>query len=204
MLVERTSIAAGRLARVLLDGYTINLGYIGTEVLNGAYYSLPYDVLNDFAPISPLVTAPVLFFARNTLPAANLTELIAWLRANPNRASAGRATLPYHLVAALFQKETGTQFAIILYRGGAPAVQDLLAGQIDLVISTPDKLPFVKAGSIKALAGDTRLAVAPDVPTFAEMGLPALTYRLVWTVRAQGNSGGNYRQAQCCGDGGSR
>lgn len=76
----------------------------------------------NFAPISPLVTAPVRFFARNTLPAANLTELIAWLRANLNRASAGRATLPYHLVAALFQKETGTQFAIVPYRGGAPAV----------------------------------------------------------------------------------
>jgi tripartite-type tricarboxylate transporter receptor subunit TctC len=170
----KTAHVACRVARARPDGYTINLGYIGTQVFNGAYYSLPYDVLNDFAPVSPVVTAPVLLFARN----GNLTELIAWLKANPNRASAGRATLPYHLVAALFQKETGKQFAIIPYRGGAPAVQDLLAGQIDLVISTPDKLSFVKAARIKALAvtSDTRLAVAPDVPTFAEMELPALTY----------------------------
>jgi tripartite-type tricarboxylate transporter receptor subunit TctC len=154
------------------------LGHIGPNVLNGAYFSLPYDVLNDLAPISPLVTGPVLLFARKTLPASNLAELIAWLRANPNRASAGRATLPYHLIAALFQKETGTQFAIIPYRGGAPASQDLVAGQIDLLISPSDKLPMVRAGSIKAIAvtSDTRMAVALDIPTFAEMGLPALTY----------------------------
>ena len=165
------SVAAGRVARARPDGYTINLGYIGTQVLNGAYYSLPYDVLNDFAPISPLVTLPALLFARKTLPASNLTELIAWLKLNPNRASVGRATLPYHLIAALFQKETGTQFAMIPYRGSAPAVQDLLAGQIDLMISSPDKLPLVRDGSIKAFAvtSDTRIAAAPDVPTFVEM-----------------------------------
>ena len=95
------------------DGYTITLGSIGTQVLNGAYYSLPYDVLNDFAPISPLVTLPALLFARKTLPASNLTELIAWLKLNPNRASVGRATLPYHLIAALFQKVDSTTQCII-------------------------------------------------------------------------------------------
>jgi tripartite-type tricarboxylate transporter receptor subunit TctC len=89
-------------------------------VLNGAYYSLPYDVLNDFAPISPLVTNPVLLFARKTLPASNLTELIAWLKLNPNRASVGRAALPFHLVAALFQKETGTQFCHYPLSGRRP------------------------------------------------------------------------------------
>ena len=177
------SVAAGRVARARPDGYMINLGSIGPQVLNGAYYSLPYDVLNDFAPISPLVTFPALFFARKTLPASNLTELIAWLKLNPNRASVGRATLPYHLIAALFQKETGTQFAIIPYRGGAPAVQDLLAGQIDLVISAPDKLPLARDGIIKvfAVTSDTRIAAAPDVPTFVEMGLPALSYS-DWTA----------------------
>ena len=134
--------------------------------------------MNDFAPISTLVTSPVLLYARKTLPAGNLTELIAWLKSNPNRATLGRAALPYHLVAAFFQKETGTQFAIIPYRGGAPAVQDLLASQIDLVISPPDKLPLVRDGRIKALAvtSDTRIAAAPDVPTFIEMSLPALSY----------------------------
>ena len=172
------SVAAGRVARARPDGYTINLGYIGTQVLNGAYYSLPYDVLNDFAPISPLVTNPVLLFARKTLPASNLNELIAWLKLNPNRVSIGRASLPSHLVVALFQKETGTQFAMIPYRGSAPAVQDLLAGQIDFMISSPDKLPLVRDGSIKVFAAtsDTRIAAAPDVPTFVEMGLPAISY----------------------------
>ena len=177
------SVAAGRVARARPDGYMINLGSIGPQVLNGAYYSLPYDVLNDFAPISPLVTLPALLFARKTLPASNLTELIAWLKLNPNRASVGRATLLYHLIATLFQKETGTQFAIIPYRGGASAVQDLLAGQIDLVISAPDKLPLARDGSIKvfAVTSDTRIAAAPDVPTFVEMGLPALSYS-EWTA----------------------
>jgi len=167
------SVAAGRVARARPDGYTINLGSIGPQVLNGAY-----DVLNDFAPISPLVTLPALLFARKTLPASNLTELIAWLKLNPNRVSIGRASLPSHLVAALFQKETGTQFAMIPYRGSAPAVQDLLAGQIDLMISSPDKLPLVRDGSIKVFAAtsDTRIAAAPDVPTFVEMGLPAISY----------------------------
>ena len=177
------SVAAGRVARARPDGYTITLGSIGTQVLNGAYYSLPYDVLNDFAPISPLVTLPALLFARKTLPASNLTELIDWLKLNPNTASVGRATLLYHLIATLFQKETGTQFAIIPYRGGASAVQDLLAGQIDLVISAPDKLPLARDGSIKvfAVTSDTRVAAAPDVPTFVEMGLPALSYS-DWTA----------------------
>ena len=177
------SVAAGRVARARPDGYTITLGSIGTQVLNGAYYSLPYDVLNDFAPISPLVTLPALLFARKTLPASNLTELIDWLKLNPNMASVGRATLLYHLIATLFQKETGTQFAIIPYRGGASAVQDLLAGQIDLVISAPDKLPLARDGSIKvfAVTSDTRIAAAPDVPTFVEMGLPALSYS-DWTA----------------------
>ena len=82
------SIGAGRAARARPDGYTIDLGFMGTHVLNGAFYSLPYDVLNDFAPISPLVTVPFVLFARKTMPAKDLNELIAWLKANPNKASA--------------------------------------------------------------------------------------------------------------------
>ena len=151
---------------------------MGTHVLNGAFYSLPYDVLNDFAPISPLVTVPYVLFARKTMPAKDLNELIAWLKANPNKASAGITSVGYRLLAAFFQKETGTQFALVPYRGGAPAMQDLVAGQIDLLFGTPDQLPLMRAGSIKAYAvtSDTRLALAPDIPTFAEMGLPALSY----------------------------
>jgi hypothetical protein len=114
-----------------------------------------------------------------TMPATNLNELIGWLKANPNsKASAGIASVERRLVAAFFQKETGTNFALIPYRGTAPAMQDLVAGQIDLLIDTPIQLPLVRAGSIKAYAvtSDTRLALAPDIPTFAEMGLPTLSY----------------------------
>jgi tripartite-type tricarboxylate transporter receptor subunit TctC len=146
--------------------------------LNGAFYSLPYDVLNDFAPISPLVTTSVVFFARKMMPAKDLSELIAWLKTNPNKASVGTYTAGARLQTALFQKETGTQFIVVPYRGVAPAIQDLVAGQIDLSFAPPDYLPLVRAGSIKAYAvpSDRRLALAPEIPTFAEMGLPALSY----------------------------
>jgi tripartite-type tricarboxylate transporter receptor subunit TctC len=171
------SIGAGRAARAKPDGYTIDLGAVGTHVLNGGLYSLPYDVLNDFAPISPLATIPFILFARKTM-AKHLPGLIAWLKANPNKASAGIFSPGSHLVTALFQKQTGTQFALVPYRGGAPAMQDLLAGQIDLSLGVQDQLPLMRAGSIKAYAvtSDARLAMAPDIPTFAEIGLPALSY----------------------------
>jgi tripartite-type tricarboxylate transporter receptor subunit TctC len=172
------SIGVGRAARARPDGYTIDLGFLGGHVLNGAFYSLPYDVLNDFAPISPLVTASNILFARKTMPAKDLNELIAWLKANPNKASVGVQSAGLRLVAAFFQKETGTHFALVPYRGTAPAMQDLVAGQIDLYFGSPDQLPLMRAGSVKAYAvtSDTRSALAPDTPTFAEMGLPALSF----------------------------
>jgi tripartite-type tricarboxylate transporter receptor subunit TctC len=171
------SIGTGRAARAKPDGYTIDLGILSTHVLNGTLYSLPYDVLNDFAPISPLVTTPFLLFARKTMPAKDLSELIDWLKANPNKASVGVATTGLHLTTASFQNETATQFTFVPYRGAAPATQDLVASQIDLLFMTPDILPLMRVGSIKAYAvtSDTRLAQAPDLPTFAEMGLPALS-----------------------------
>jgi tripartite-type tricarboxylate transporter receptor subunit TctC len=171
------SIGTGRVARARPDGYTIELGFTSTHVLNDALYSLPYDVLDDFVPLSPLVTTPIVLFAGKTIPAKDLNELIAWLKANPNKASAGIATTFLRLIAAFFQKETGTQFTLVPYRGLAPATQDLVAGQIDLLFRAPDALPLARAGSIKAYAttSDTRLALAPDIPTFAEMGLPALS-----------------------------
>ena len=168
----------GRAARARPDGYTIDFGSFGTHVLNGAFYSLPYDVLNDFAPISPLVTIPLVLFARKTMPANDLNELIAWLKANPDKASAGISAGGFRLLTAFFQKETGTQFALVPYRGLRPRMQDLVAGQIDLLFGTPVQLPLMRAGSIKAYAvtSDTRLAMAPDIPTFGEMGLPALSW----------------------------
>ena len=112
------------------------------------------------------------------MAAKDLSELIAWLKANPNKASAGVSTVHFRLETALFQKQTGTQFALVPYRGAAPVIQDLVAGQIDLFLGGAVPLPLARAGSIKAYAmtSDRRLAMAPDIPTFAEMGLPALSF----------------------------
>jgi tripartite-type tricarboxylate transporter receptor subunit TctC len=171
------SIGVGRAARARADGYTILIGNKGA-VLNGGFYSLPYDVVNDFAPVSPLAMFPLILFAGRTIPAKDLSELIAWLKANPNTVSAGIPVLGVHLETALFQKLTGTQFVFAPYRGSGPATQDLVAGHINLLFETPVQLPLVQAGSIKAFAvtSDTRLAFAPDIPTFHELGLPALSY----------------------------
>jgi tripartite-type tricarboxylate transporter receptor subunit TctC len=171
------SIGVGRTARAKPDGYTIDLGFLGGHVQNGALYSLQYDVVNDFEPIAPLVGAPYVIFARKTLPANDLRELIGWLKANPDKASAAIVTVGVHLVTALFAKETGTQFAMVPYRGTAPAMQDLVAGQIDFSFDLPVQFSLMRAGSIKAFAvtSETRLETASDIPTVSEMGLPALS-----------------------------
>jgi tripartite-type tricarboxylate transporter receptor subunit TctC len=101
------SIGVGRAALARPDGYTIVLGVLTTHVLNGAFYSLRYDVLNDFAPVAPLVTTPAILCARKTLPANDLRELIAWLNANPNGAAAAIQTVGFRLLMRFFQKETG-------------------------------------------------------------------------------------------------
>jgi tripartite-type tricarboxylate transporter receptor subunit TctC len=171
------SIGVSRAARAKADGYTIDLGAMSTHVLNAAFYSLPYDVLNDFAPILPLASTPQVLFARNTIPANSLKELIAWLKANPKAASVGIGAAVSQLVAALFQRETSTQLTKVPYRTANVAMQDLAAGQIDLVFTTPDRLALAQAGGAKALAvtSDARLALYPDLPTFAGNGLPALS-----------------------------
>jgi tripartite-type tricarboxylate transporter receptor subunit TctC len=167
------SIGAGRAARARPDGYTVDLGAMGQHVLNGAFYSLPYDVLNGFAPIVPVATLPLMLVAGKTMPARDLNELIAWLKANPNKASVGITALGPRLVMVLFQKETGTQLTFVPYRGNAPARQDLMADQIHLLIDTPDVLPLVRTGRIHAYAvtSEIRLSSAPDIPTFRELGL---------------------------------
>jgi tripartite-type tricarboxylate transporter receptor subunit TctC len=111
------SIGTGRAAHAKPDGYTIELGYRGTHVLNGAFYALQYDLVNDFAPISPLVTAPGVLFARKGIPANDLRGLIAWLKANPGKASTAIYTVGLRIMIAVLQKETGTQLALVPYRG---------------------------------------------------------------------------------------
>jgi tripartite-type tricarboxylate transporter receptor subunit TctC len=141
------SIGTGRVARARPDGYTIDLGYFSTHVLNGALYSLPYDVLNDFAAISPLAATSLVLFARKTMPAKDLGELLDWLKSNPMKASAGFGAASANLLIAFFQKQTGTKFTLVPYRGVAPAVQDLVAEQIDLFFGAPDALPLMQAGA---------------------------------------------------------
>ena len=172
------SIGTGRAARAKPDGYTIVFGGADTHVINGALYSLQYDVLKDFAPILPLVRSSPVLMGRKLMPGRDVPELIAWLKANPNKASVAITGGYVRLLVTLFQKETATRFALVPYRGGAPAMQDIVAGYIDLGFFLPFQLPQVRSGSIKAYAvtSDTRLASAPDIPTFTEMGMPALSY----------------------------
>jgi tripartite-type tricarboxylate transporter receptor subunit TctC len=172
------SIGAGRAARAKPDGYTIDIGFLGNHVLNGAFYSLGYDIVNAFAPIAPLTAGRFFLYARTTIPAKDLAELIAWLKANP-QASAGVAAVGPRLVTDVFQRETGTRFAVVPYRASSHAYQDLIAGNIDLSFSSPDALPLLRAGNIKAfgVTSSARAAVAPDIPAFGEMGLPAV----LWT-----------------------
>jgi tripartite-type tricarboxylate transporter receptor subunit TctC len=157
------SIGVGRLARAKPDGYTIDIGITTSHVLNvnGASYSLQYDVLNDFTPISPLIRDSYVFVARTAFPTRDLRELIAWLKANPNRASVAVA-VGGRLQAMHFQRQTGTQFGIVPYRGTSLAMQDLVAGQIDLLCcdALRTSLALIRAGSIKgyAIGSDTRRA----------------------------------------------
>jgi tripartite-type tricarboxylate transporter receptor subunit TctC len=171
------SIGIGRAARASPDGYTIVLGGFSPNVLNGVLYTLQYDVVRDFAPISPLTVIPFVLLSRKGFPANNLRELIEWLKSHPDTASAAVTIASVHLLTASFRKQTGARFAIVPYRGGAPAMQDLVAGHIDLYFDTPLQFPLVRAGSIKAYAvtTDRRLILAPDIPTFTEMGLPELS-----------------------------
>jgi len=183
------AIGVGRVVRARPDGYTIFVSSTGT-VLNAA--SLPYDVLNDFEPVALLSSYPIVLVARKTMPANDLKGLIAWLRANPDKATgAGGVRGGTAYVASLFfQKETGTRFQYVPYRGGTPAIQDLVAGQIDLGFSDPTSaLPLVRAGAIKAYGITTkaRLASAPDIPTLHESGLPGFDVSVwhgLWAPKA--------------------
>jgi tripartite-type tricarboxylate transporter receptor subunit TctC len=173
------SIGTGRVARAAPDGYTFGIGYLGTHVFNGAAFLLPYDLLNDFEPVSLLVANPLLIVARKTMTAKDLPELIAWLKANPGKASQGTSGAggTSDIAGIFFQKETGTRFQLVPYRGAAAMMQALLAGQIDLMIDfAANSLPQVRAGTIKAYAvtAPARLPAAPDIPTVDEAGLPGL------------------------------
>lgn len=175
------SVGAARVARAAPDGYTFIVGNWNNFVANGAIYDLKYDLRTDFTPITLLTETPLLITARTTLKAKNLKEFIAWLKDNPDSATEGLAGIGSigQLVGIVFEKETATHFRTIPYRGGAPAVQDLLAGRVDFVLnSASDTLPQVRAGAIKAYAvtAPQRLPALSNVPTVDEAGLPGFYF----------------------------
>jgi tripartite-type tricarboxylate transporter receptor subunit TctC len=171
------SIGVGRAVRSAPDGYTLSIGTSTTHVLTGGLYALSFDLLRDLEPIIQIGSEPLLIVGKKSLPADDLKGLIAWLKANPDKASVGIAGVGAvgQLTGISFQKETGTKFQFVPYRGNAPAMQDLLAEQIDFMIEPSSNFKsLVGAGSVKpfAITGRTRLPSSPDIPTAEEAGLP--------------------------------
>ena len=178
------TIGVGRVARAPPDGYTLGVGPMNAYVLTGAIYDLPFDLLKDFGPVALLANNPSVVISKNTVPAKDLRELVAWVKANQSKVSAGASGVgsASHLAGVLFENMTDTQFQLIPYRGLAPAMQDLLAGRIDLMFDQlSNSLPYVRSGQFKAYAvmAKTRAATAPDIPIVDEAGLPGF-YMPVW------------------------
>jgi len=178
------SIGVARAARAAPDGYTLSIGNWLSHVGASAVYPVQYDVLNDFAPVSLLTASPVLVIAKNSFPANDLKEMIAWLKANPDKASAATvgAGSAAHVSGAYFQKVTGTSFHFVPYRGGGPAMQDLVGGQVDLQFAEgTTALPAVRGRQVKtyAVMAPARWFATPDVPTVDELGVPGL-YLTFW------------------------
>ena len=157
VVVENTAGAAGTIdaARAAPDGYTVLWGMWGTNVANGAIYSLDFDLMNDFAPVALVATQPFLIDARKTMPANTLKELIAWLRANPDKATMGTSGVgsPSHVAGVLMEQLVGVKWQMISYRSAGLATQDLLAGITDIQLDTPAvSLTHVHSGDLKVLS----------------------------------------------------
>jgi tripartite-type tricarboxylate transporter receptor subunit TctC len=170
------SIGIGRLSRAAPDGYTIAFGNLGTHVANGVIYKLGYDIVTDFEPIVLLPSNPMIVVSKNTVPAKSLVELIAWLKAKPAPATAGTAGAGSgsHIAGLYFESVSGIKLEYVPYRGTGLAMNDLVAGQIDVIIDQmSNSIAQVRAGTIRAYAvsGDKRAETAPDVPTADEAGL---------------------------------
>jgi tripartite-type tricarboxylate transporter receptor subunit TctC len=177
------TIGVGRVARAAPDGYTLSVGQWSTHVLNGPAYALPYDLLNDFDPVALLATNPLVVVTYKGVPATNLDELIAWLKATPER-PVGIGSMAHRVSAVYFQNLTGVRLTLVPYRGAAPALQDMMAGQIAMMFDqAATSLPLVRSGSTRAYAvtAGTRLPAAPDLPTVDEAGLPGF-HIAVWTA----------------------
>lgn len=179
------TIGTARAARAAPDGYTLSVGNVGTHVVSPATYpNIQYHPLNDFEPVALFATSPYWLIAKKALPPKDLRELITWLKANPDKASlamVGTGGID-QIVGTYFQQQTGTRFQFVPYRGGAPAIQDLLAGHVDLRFdAVSGALAQVRSGQLKAYAvlGKARVPAAPEIPTTDELGVPAL-YVTFW------------------------
>jgi tripartite-type tricarboxylate transporter receptor subunit TctC len=179
------TIGIGRVARAAPDGYTVVIGNWASHVVNSAIYKTPFDYVNDFEPVARLSGNPYIIVGKNTLPAQTLPELIAWLKANPDKATEGTggAGSGQHVGGVYFQKVTGTSFAFVPYRAGSSDVmRDVVAGHIDLSIDQAiSSLPYIRQGQVRAfaVADSKRLASAPDIPTVDEAGAPGV-YVIAW------------------------
>jgi tripartite-type tricarboxylate transporter receptor subunit TctC len=175
------TLSIGRVVRSAPDGYTLGMGTLGQYVISGAIYPLQFDMLADLTPVALLPNVPYWMVARKNLPPNSLKELVDWLKANPDKASAtsvGTASMA-RFCGMGFQKATGTSFQFVPYRGGAPALNDLAAGQIDLSCDlAANSLAQYRSGNIKAYAVMTKVRwfAAPEVPTADEAGVPGLYY----------------------------
>jgi tripartite-type tricarboxylate transporter receptor subunit TctC len=171
------TISIGRVVRAAPDGYTLSMGPWNSHVLTGALYTLAFDLQKDLQPIALIANNPSVIVSKTAAPATDLKELIAWIKANPDKLSAGTSGVgaATHVAGVLLQQLTGTRFQFVPYRGAGPAVQDLVAGQIDLMIDQiSNVLGQVRAGRIRgyAVTSKTRAMVAPELPTVDEAGLP--------------------------------
>jgi len=189
LLVENVTGAAGtigvaKVARATPNGYTLSVGHWSTHVINGAIYPLTFDLLKDLDPVARLTSYPMLLVAKNDIPAKEVKEFVAWVRANQDKASAGSIGVggAAHVAGVNFQSITGLKFQYVAYRGAAPALQDLMGGQIDFLFDhLAHSLPHVRAGKVRAYAvtAPARSPSAPDIPTFDEAGVPGL-HVLIW------------------------
>jgi tripartite-type tricarboxylate transporter receptor subunit TctC len=184
------TIGVGRAARAAPDGYTLSVGQWGTHVLNGAAYPLQYDLLKDFEPVALLTSNPYILVTKKTVPAKNLKELIAWMKANDGKVTVGIASMAQRVSAVYFQKMTGTQFVLVPYRGAGPALQDIVAGTIDVVFDQPsNSIPNLRAGNTKAYAvtSKARIAALPEIPSLHEAGVTGFdisVWNAVWAPKA--------------------
>jgi tripartite-type tricarboxylate transporter receptor subunit TctC len=179
------SIGVGRAVRSPPDGYTISFGHLGTHVANGAIYKLGYDLVADLEPVVLLPSNPMIIVSKNAVPAKSLQELLAWLKARPTPATAGTAGAGSgsHIAGLYFENVSGIKLQYVPYRGTAPAMNDLVAGQLDLIVDqTSNSISQVRAGNIRAYAvtSDKRLESAPDIPTTDEAGLPGF-HMTLWS-----------------------